>query len=430
MLNRLIAPPIKDAVHFDLHLKHYQQFTLRNGVSVYAIDAGVEEVMQIELVFYAGNWFEPQPLVAAATNSQLKNGTRTKTAFEINEHFEYHGAFFSKNCYNETASLTLHALNKHLPNLLPLMRELITEATFPEQELAIYKQNNQQRLLVNLQKSDFVAARMLDAYVYGEQHPYGKYSKAEQYDALTVDLLRAHYQQYYANGQCVLFVAGKLPANLEQLLDGHFGDLPLRSATPMTTGGVPHWPTSPAAAQQYRLQVDAKGVQGAIRIGRPAPGRRHPDFIKLLILNNIFGGYFGSRLMSNIREDKGYTYGISSYLQNHIQETMLVVATEAGVDVCEAAIAEIYKEMDLLRNELVDDEELQLVRNYMIGTILGDLDGPFHIIGRWKNIILNGLDETYFYNNMHAIKTTTAEELRELANKYLNPADFYEVLAI
>lgn len=426
MLDRTIAPPIKDAVHFNLQLKPYEHFTLDNGVPVYAVDGGVEDVLQLELVFYAGNWFEQQPLVAAATNSLMKNGTAHKTAFEINEHFEYHGAFFNKSSYNETATLTLHTLNKHLSNLLPLMRELITEANYPEQELAIYKQNKKQSLLVSLKKNDFVAARTLDTCVYGDEHPYGKRAKAEYYDALTVEALRQYYQQYYVNGQCAIFVAGKMPANIQQLLNDHFGQLTLKAPVYK----LPIWPTSPAAEKKIRLQVDANAVQGAIRIGRPAPARNHPDFIKLLVLNNIFGGYFGSRLMSNIREDKGYTYGISSYLQNHMQETMLLVATETGVDVCQAAIDEVYKEMELLRTELVGEEEMSLVRNYMIGTILGDLDGPFHIIGRWKNIILNGLTESYFYNNMDAIKNTTAEEIRALAQKYLDPKDFYEVLAI
>ena len=107
-----------------------------------------------------------------------------------------------------------------------------------------------------------------------------------------------------------------------------------------------------------------------------------------------------------------------------------MVSTEAGKDVSEATIEEIYKEMKLLREELVGEEELMLVRNYLMGTILGDLDGPFQIIGRWKNIVLNGLTEKYFYDSIETIKNISAEELRELANKYLNPEDFYELVVI
>ncbi|MEJ7683980.1 MAG: insulinase family protein [Segetibacter sp.] len=171
-------------------------------------------------------------------------------------------------------------------------------------------------------------------------------------------------------------------------------------------------------------------MQGAIRIARPFPNRHHPDFMKAQVLNNLFGGFFGSRLMSNLREDKGYTYGIHSYFQNHIQDSPWMISTEAGRDVCEASIREVYKEMEILKNKTADEEELLLVRNYMIGSILGDLDGPFQIINRWKNYILNGLDESYFYNSINTIKTVTAEEIQQLAQKYLVPEEFYELVVV
>jgi predicted Zn-dependent peptidase len=147
-------------------------------------------------------------------------------------------------------------------------------------------------------------------------------------------------------------------------------------------------------------------------------------------LNALFGGFFGSRLMENIREDKGYTYGIHSYLQNHISQSAWMVSTEAGREVSEATIEEVYKEMKILREEPVDDEELLLVRNYMMGSILGDLDGPFQIMARWKNIILNNLDEKYFYDSINAIKSVTSEELQALAQKYLKPEEFYELVVV
>lgn len=171
-------------------------------------------------------------------------------------------------------------------------------------------------------------------------------------------------------------------------------------------------------------------MQGAIRLARPFPNRHHPDFKKVTILNTLFGGYFGSRLMSNIREEKGYTYGISSYLQNHIQQSAIMVSTEAGKEVCEATIQEVYKEMKLLRENLVDEEELLLVKNYMMGTNLGDIDGPFQTIARWKTLILNNLDDSYFYDSMKTIKNITGEELRELSDKYLQPDDFFELVVI
>ncbi len=426
MLNRTIAPPIKDAVDFDLRLRPYESFTLNNDVPVYLINAGMEEVLQVEIVFYAGNCYEPAALVAAATNSLLRNGTSTKTAFEINECFEYYGAHCNRYCYNETAVLSLHTLNRHLPQLLPVMQEMITDSVYPESELDIYKQNSRQRLSVNLMKCDFVGNRLIDAYIYGEKHPYGKYSKIEDIDALTVDQLRAYHRQHYVNGRCIIFVSGKLPADIREQLNNNFGQLTLKA--PLIN--QQHDPASPFAEKKFRISNDPDGVQGAIRMGRPFFNRHHPDFGKVMVLNNIFGGFFGSRLMSNIREDKGYTYGIYSYIQNHIQDTALVISAEAGKDVCEAAVDEIKKEMRLLQEELVDDEELLLVQNYMMGTILGELDGPFQVMSRWKNILLNGLDERYFYNSVNTIKTITPEEIREMAVRYLNPDDFYDLVVI
>jgi zinc protease len=423
-LNRKQPPVIKDAVAFDLKLKPYEKYVLNNGVELYAVDAGAEDVLQVEWVFYAGNWFEKKNLTAASTNFLLKNGTRGKNAFQLNEHFEYYGSYVNRSCYNETATITLHCLTKHLEALLPVIREMLLDSIFPEEEIRIYKQNMKQRLNVNLKKSDFVAGRLIDVYLYGEQHPYGRYTRFEDFDEVTRDQVQDFYKQYYQNGKFILFAAGKLPPNIFQLLNRYFGDL---NRQPVA---VPDIPSHPAAEKKYRVTNDTQGVQGAIRIGSHFPNRHHPDFVKAQVLNNVFGGFFGSRLMSNIREEKGYTYGIYSYLENHIQQSAWIISTEAGRDVCEATITEVYKEMDILRNKKVDDEELLLVRNYMMGSILGDLDGPFHIINRWKNIVLNGLDEDYFYQQIDTIKKMTPGEILELANRYLLPEKFYELVVV
>jgi len=427
MLNRTEAPHIKDAIEFDLQLKPYHHLVLDNGVKVYTIDAGSQEVLQMEIVFYAGNSYESANAVAAATNHLLKNGTSNKTAFEINEQFEYYGGYCNRSCYNETAVVSLHTLSKYVHELLPVIKEMITDSAFREEELNIYKQNSKQKLSVSLKKCDFVANRLIDAYLYGEQHPYGKYIKAEDYDALTTDQLKHHFQQYYLNGSCAIFVAGKLPADLFEQLNKQFGSL---NISPINNQALTPHVLVPSPEKKYRIQNDPKGVQGAIRLATHFPSRHHPDFTKMMVLNTVFGGFFGSRLMSNIREEKGYTYGIHSFVQNHMQDSALVISTEAGKDVCEATIEEIYKEMNILREELIDEEELLLVRNYLIGIILGDLDGPFHIISRWKNIILNNLDEKYFYDSINTIKTISAEELKALANKYLVSENFYELVVI
>jgi len=426
MLNRKKSPKIIDAVELNLQLKPFTKFTLDNGVEVYSIHAGAQEVVMVEMVFFAGNWYEEKNVVAASTNFMLKNGTKQKKAFTINEHFEFHGAYLNRGCHNETATMTLHTLGKHIPKLLPVMAELLTDSIFPEDELAIYKQNQKQRLSINLKKCDFVANRLIDEYLFGYNHPYGKYSSAEHYDNINTEDLKAFYQQFYTNGKCIIFVAGILPADIQEQINSAFGHLPFNTK-PLPTID---YKAMPFVEKKHQISNDVNGVQAAIRIARPFPSRHHPDFSKVQVLNNLFGGFFGSRLMSNIREDKGYTYGIQSYLQNLIQQSAWMISTEAGRDVSAATISEVYKEMARIKTEPIPDDEINLVRNYMMGSLLNDLDGPFQIISRWKSYVLNGLDESYFNRAIHTIRTVTSEELQEMANKYMIEEEFYELVVI
>jgi zinc protease len=424
MLNRKTAPEITDAVKFQLSLPSHQKVSLRNGVDVYLVNMGTVDTLMMNVIFFAGNCYESENLVAASTNFMLKNGTRSKTAYQINEHFEYHGAYLNRQSGHETAELTLHCMKKNFAELLPVVSELIADSVFPEEELGIYKKNMQQRLQVNLRKNDFIAGRLIDTYLFGPSHPYGRYSSMEDYESLNTEGIKKFYDQYYLHGRCVIFIAGPLPADIQTLVESNFGSLPLTgSSRPDLIDAA----ILPVKEKKYRVTNDPESVQGAIRIARNFPNRHHPDFQKMQVLNNIFGGFFGSRLMANIREDKGYTYGIHSYLTNLVQETAFMISTEAGKDVTEATIHEVYLEMKRLCQEAPGEEELKTTKNFMIGTLLGDLDGPFQVAGRWKSLILNGLTEDYFYHGIETIKNIQPVELQELANKYLNAADFYEL---
>ena len=425
MPDRTISPPIKDPVELNLTLKPCQKISLQSGSPVYYINDGAEEVAMIEFIFSAGNSFENKNTVATATNYLLKNGTNKKNALDINEYFEYYGAYLNRSSHSEYSTITLHCLSKHLKELLPVIREIITDSIFPEDELEIFKQNSIQQLSVNLQKSNFVANRLIDQYLYGNEHPYGRVSNASDIQSITREDLLNFFKNFYLNARCIILAAGRLPANFEELLNTHFGDLKLNENLTFADHKAER-----ATDKKSRIINDPNGVQGAIRIARPFPNRQHPDFKKVGVLNVLFGGFFGSRLMSNIREDKGYTYGIHSFLENHIRESAWVISCEAGKDVCEATIDEVYKEMKLLREEIVDEEELLLVKNYLMGINLGDIDGPFQVISRWKNLILNNLDEKYFYESVNTIKNISAEEIRELSNKYLQPEEFFELVVI
>lgn len=426
-LDRHTPPPIKDAVHFTYTLPPVNTHFLGNGIPLYWLSGGVQDVVEVDWIFPAGTWQEEKPAVAQATAVLLKSGTKNRTAHQIAEAFEFYGAYLKAGAGPDWATLTLHCLTKHLDELLPIVHEILTEASFPENELTIYKQNSIQRLAVNLRQCEFVANQKIDALLFGEAHPYGRFTRAEKIEAVTREDVVKHWHRTYDLAKARIFMAGKIDDTAVREVEKIFG----ATETGPGDDAIQTFSVSAPSERIHRVINDPDGVQGAIRIARMFPNRHHPDFAPMVVLNTVFGGYFGSRLMSNIREEKGYTYGIYSSMSPMAHGGGLTIHTEVGRDVAEDAVKEIWKEMDELCSELVDDEELLLVKNYLLGGLLGDLDGPFQILARWRTIILNGFTAEQFDRNVTIYKSITAEELRRLAVKYYSDRqDWYEVVVV
>lgn len=425
-IDRTIAPATQDPVAFDYTLPPINTNTLDNGTPLYWLNAGVQDVVEINWVFPAGIWQEDKPAVAQATAGQLKNGTTSRTSKEISEALEFFGASLKVNAGNDHTTITIDTLTKHLPELLPIVLDVILNPIFPEHELELYKQNAIQRLLVSLRECEFVANQQIDASLFGADHPYGRFSRKETVEALTVADLKSFHQQHYTLSEVKMFMAGKVGEKEVTLINSIFGGFKNEA----NNTAEKNFAVVPSGDQKKRISNDPNGVQGAIRIGRRFIKRTHPDFASVVVLNTVFGGYFGSRLMSNIREDKGFTYGIYSSIGAFANDATLTIHTEVGSHVIDEAVQEIYKEMDLLCTEKVDEEELLLVKNYLLGNILGDLDGPFSIMQRWRSLILNGFTIERFNENINTYKNITAEELQVLAQKYFDKKDFTEIVVV
>lgn len=426
MLNRTIAPAVHDAVNFHFQLPDCQKSVFNNKVPLYWLCAGTQDVVQLEWIFKAGLWEENKPGLAYATAGMLKNGTSSKTEAQINEALEFYGASLHSSANNDYSTLSLHCLSRHLKELLPIIQEIIVDAQFPENELAIYRRNAIQHLSVNLKKVDFVANREADAQIFGYNHPYGRFSKQENLEQLQVADLKNFHSQYYTSANCTLFMAGMVNAETVALVEQYFG----KEQWGAGQFSEKQHPIISGTQKKIHIDIQEESVQGAVRLLRAFPDRHHPDFAPMIVLNTLFGGYFGSRLMANIREDKGYTYGIYSQIYAYGKAATLTIATEAGKEVCAAVIEESRKEMQRLCHEAVSNEELSLVKNYLFGSLLGDLDGPFSLIRRWKGLILNGFDKERFDNNLQVYRSVNPEQLQLLAQKYFNPDDYYELVVV
>ncbi|WP_316848390.1 pitrilysin family protein [Pedobacter psychrodurus] len=419
MLNRQQAPDFKQVS--TINFIHPEKKVLDNGVPVFTIYSGEQDLVRIEFIFENVNWKLEKPLQAIAVSALINNGTNKLTSKEIAEQIDFYGAFFQTEYTQDQSSVTLYTLNKHLHSVLPIVKDVLSESQFPQHELDIYIQNQKQKLQVNLKKNDILSRKEFAHALFGDT-AYGVNIKAEHYDALKRDDLLEYFKAAYAPNNCTIIVSGKFDDTSFKLLNNAFGNDWEKS------NAVKNSFNFTSTEKQFVYTEKPEALQSAIRIGRLAINRKHEDFSGLQILNTVLGGYFGSRLMNNIREDKGYTYGIGSGISSLQQAGYLFIATEVGADVCSAALTEIYKEIALLKSEPIGEEELNLVRNYMLGSMLGSLENVFSHADKFKNIYFAGLDYDYYTKYIAKVKSITAEELLALANKYLNTEGFTEVV--
>lgn len=418
--DRLHAPGI--AAPEDFHFPDAEKHITQQGIPVFVIHSGTQEVVKIEFVFSAGNLASEIPLLASAANELLDEGTAQYSSAELAEALDYYGAYFQTESTPDYAGITLYSLNKFVDQTLPYVADLLLHPAYPAKEIETYSIQGKQRLAVQLNKVDVLARRAFFSTLFGEQHPYGRVLQPEHYDSITTENMKEFHSKRYKGGLKAVFVSG-LPG--EQTIKSI---LRFINEAGFQTCDLPDFNSSfPEPQKVFVPKPDA--MQSAIRIGRRLFRRNHPDYFTFSVLNTILGGYFGSRLMSNIREDKGYTYGIGSGVVSQHLEGYFFIATEVGAEVREAAVKEIYYELSRLREETVPEEELMLVKNYMTGAIQRSLDGPFALAEKHKMIFLNKLDISYLNRQLTAIQTVTSAQIQYCAEKYFQEGDFTEVIS-
>ncbi|MBX2929910.1 MAG: insulinase family protein [Saprospiraceae bacterium] len=419
MPDRTQAPPTGDISQ--LQIPPYEVVTLSNGIPLYVVNMGTQEVVKLELNFHAGRPFETKHSVARATLSQLKEGTERRDGAAIAETLDFYGATLQTPYSLDTANLALYSLNKYFDKVLPVLAEILECPVFPQHELDTFIQRNQVDLQIELSKPDVVAYRKITELIFGESHPYGYNSYAETYAALRREDLMQHYREHFVAGNCSIFLSGKIEPGMIALIDEYLS----KAIRPGKT--EPNLPDMTQDAPQRLHLSHADTVQSAIRIGRRLFNRTHPDYAGMYVLNTIFGGYFGSRLMANIREEKGYTYNIYSSLDPMRYDGAFFISTETGTEFVKDTLIQVYHELEVMRNEPVEEEELEMVRNYLLGGFLNMLDGPFNVADIIKTIVVEDLPAGYFESIVHTVKNITAEELQRLAQLYLQPGDLWEV---
>jgi predicted Zn-dependent peptidase len=420
-LNRKIAPEVVEIK--SINIKEAEETILNNGIKLYTINASNEKVIKIDIVFDAGTIVQEIKSQSNFTSKMLSEGTSKYSAAELAEKLDFYGAYFQTKNTTEEAIITLYCLNKHINSCLPFLIEILTDSIFPQKDLDILKKNAIQNIKVNQERNSYLARRAFNEAIFGRNTLYGSYSDINDIESIQQEHLVNFYKNHYQKGIKYILASGFVDNETIKSIDTNFGSKTFKV----------YDKTSYTYESKKMIRADiyidkSNSVQSAIRIGRKLFNRNHPDFREMQLLNLIIGGYFGSRLMKNIREEKGLTYGIYSAIEAYPYDACWYIDTEMNNDLCDTGIKEIFKELSRLRNELIGEKELKTAKNYLLGSFLRSIDGPFSLADRFKILKDFNLEYQYFYEFIEIIKKTTAERLKELANLYLKEEDLTKVI--
>lgn len=424
-LDRSVQPPIKTLTSIKIPLP--QRKTLTNNIPITIVKAGEEKVLRFDLLFRAGTWCQSQKLQALFTNRMLREGTKRFTSKQIAEKLDFYGSWLELSCGAEYSCITLFSLSRHFTKLLDLLYSIVTEPLFDSEQLEGVVDMNVQQFLINQDRVDFVAQRGLFNVLLGDTHPYGKRTVKEDYYNINSALLKEYHRVHFHSKNCSLFISGDVTDNVLMEIEKVFGATHFGYKEGDTTL-CPKPLFSPSSSKRHFIE-HANAVQSAVCLGLPTLGRTSPDYHKFRVVLTLLGGYFGSRLVSNIREDKGYTYYIGADTIHYPYSDFLVIHSECDNRYVEKLIGEVYREIEVLQTELVTPQELEKVKNYMAGELCRNYESAFAVADAWMFTFTSKVSDDYFNKALKGILTVTPQDILVLSRKYLDVEKMKEIVA-
>ncbi|MBX9890210.1 MAG: insulinase family protein [Amoebophilaceae bacterium] len=418
MLDRTILPAYR-AIE-DISFPWPDYYVCQNHLPLYVLNKSIQPIVEVELVFRSGSYYELQPGAAYFTSYMLLEGTKDKTVRAIADVIDGYGATITVRPQVDFCSIVLSTLTKYLAPMLDLLLELLLTANFPAKSFKWLKNLKSQAIQMADKKNAYVAYKLFYEALFTKQHPYGRHLNLADVEAIQLEDLHLHYKKILF-ADCSAFVSGQVTPAALQSIQQFLEQLPVQVVSAPAQAEFPYKP-------HKVVDRERKGVQSSIIVGKKLWNKQHPDFLPMLVVNELLGGYFGSRLMHNIREDKGYTYGIHSSLASFQRAGYFSIVTEVSPDMTQDTLAEIYKEIELLQRDLVDATELEKVQNYLLGHFLTTINDPFAIMQKFQSAYFYGLDQSYYTNLLNQVRSLTAVEIRQLAQKYLALDTFTEVV--
>jgi predicted Zn-dependent peptidase len=420
MLNRKISPqsyPI-----YELKPSPTVPYTLKNGIAVVGLNDPNLTLIRLDIRLKAGIYFQQKQAVSHATIKLITEGTKSMSSEQIAEELDYAGAYFEVVSDRDFSTFTIYFPKRAAEKIMPVVAKLFTEAIFPEDKIEILTNNMRKNLAINKEKTSYLAHSHFISHVFGERHPYGVSLQFADIDTLKREDIVDFYQQNFHSGNIRLFAAGDLDSDFLILMNDTLGQLPYKQ--PNIQNAIALNPLEGT----FSIEKE-NAVQSSVCIGKRLFTHQHKDWIPMYILNTVLGGYFGSRLMTNIREEKGLTYGIYSRVQSFQLDGLFMIRADINKELVQQAVNEIYKELATLQKEPVPQEELELVKNYLYGSLLHNFDGVFSQIDRVIQTNDYNLSSDYWTQYMETVRNINSHTLQELACNYLDINTMTEIVS-
>lgn len=419
--DRKTPPQVSSFGH--LNVPSIRVMTLDNGLPLKVIDHGSQDVCRLTCVWDGGIAESPSISLPTMILSLMQEGTRHHSGVEIADRIEFNGARIASGVNSHHSFMNLFTLNSRADNVMPLLAEMIVEPSFPEREWGVIKEKTARTIELLREKVEYYATCEINRLLMGDNHPLARMDTPDNVLSMTVDDAARNYKSTYRPGRNVegaptmtLYLAGHVTPGLEELVNRTFGSIDIDSSRGVELKFVPF-----GSENDSRRLIEMEGVlQSAVRMGIPTISRQHPDYIELRLLVMALGGYFGSRLMRNIREDKGYTYGIQSYLLGHPEGGLMQIATSTDNRYVDAVIDESVKEIERLGTGDFTTGEMQRLQRYAMSSLASTLDSAFDIMDYYINQKVAFTPDGYFEQQVEAINSLTPQRLAEVAREHLS----------
>ncbi|MBY0433510.1 MAG: insulinase family protein [Cyclobacteriaceae bacterium] len=413
-LDRTQAPPFQLSSDYSLPLP---EVLSHGSIDIFAFRELSLDVVKVELIFASGKWHEPAIGISHFTSQMLNKGTRSKNSFEIAESLDSLGAHLEISPGFDVVAISLFALRKKLMPAMTILSEILSESTFDEEELRIMKEIFIQNLKVNREKTNVVASKEIRKSIFGSSHPYGSSIEEEDVEKLTSNTLKKFFEEDFALK--AVFIVGRLSDSEVQEVMTLVGSKSKKESRPERI----------AISKGASLAISKPGsIQASIRLGKQCgPRTNSTDHFESVMFNHVLGGYFGSRLMKNIREEKGLTYGIYSSLNHFLHHDFWMIGAEVNLQNGDQALQEIRNEISALQNQRVPHDELEAAKNYFIGSWQSENSTLFAVAEKYKGLYLWGLPNNFYMEMLSYIQELRPTQIQSIANKYFDASDLIEV---